>query len=82
MVPSPADAHKSVALSNDFGILLPDHDADPERELQGECSGPSSLPGQQQFLVRWNATYGNVSRGSGSTRGIWLANSKASAKSG
>ncbi len=26
--------------SNDFGILLPDHDADAERELQGEWSGP------------------------------------------
>jgi len=36
--------------SNDSGILLPDHDADPERELQGECYGPRSLPGQQQFL--------------------------------
>jgi len=42
----------SEHLSNDFGFLLPDHDVDPERELQGECSGARSLPGQQQFLVR------------------------------
>ena len=33
----------SVPHSNDSGILLPDHDAVPERELQGECSGPSKL---------------------------------------
>jgi predicted transcriptional regulator len=39
-------------LPNDFGILLPDHDADPEREPPGECSGTHGLPGQQQFLVR------------------------------
>lgn len=27
-----------------FGILLPDHDADPERELQGECSRTAQHP--------------------------------------
>ena len=39
-------------LSNVFGILLPDHDADLRRELQGGCFRPSSLPGQQQVRVR------------------------------
>jgi len=34
---------KFSAHPNDFGILLPDHDADLERELQGERSGSVQL---------------------------------------
>ena len=38
-------SHPSTyAPSNDFGILLPDHEADPERELHGECSGAGKPP--------------------------------------
>jgi hypothetical protein len=36
---------------SDSGILLPQHDADPECEVQAEYSGPHSLRGQQQFHV-------------------------------
>ena len=46
----------SVPHSNDFEFLLQEHNADPEREPPGECSGTRSLPGQQQFLVRVRLT--------------------------
>ena len=45
------DQYALLCPSNDSEFLLPDHDADPKRELQGECSGAHGLPGQQQFLL-------------------------------
>ena len=60
-------------LANDSGILLPDHDADLEHELQGECSGPRSRPGQQQFLVRRRPPLGATSRGEGLADELGLA---------
>ena len=37
--------------SNDSGFLLRDHNAEPGREVQAECPGPTCLPRQQQTLV-------------------------------
>jgi hypothetical protein len=38
----PARSADRSAPPNDFGFLLQEHDADPEREPPGECSGPSA----------------------------------------
>jgi len=47
----PAESSDEVTHANDFGFDLPEQNADPERELQGECSGPRSIPGQVQTRV-------------------------------
>ena len=41
----------TITLIERLGFDLPEQNADPERELQGECSEPGSLPGQVQTLV-------------------------------
>jgi hypothetical protein len=41
-----------LGLSNDFGILLPDHDADLEREPPGECfRTPGAYPVSSNSLL-------------------------------
>jgi len=44
--------YPSIEVEPNVPEFSPDDHADPEREPPGECSGPESLSGQQQFLVR------------------------------